>query len=405
MDGDGKAEVIVMASNEYIIYTEPASSRAYQSYLGAYSTSLSFAVGNLDGSGIPQGPMSVTPTTVSLSLQSGQTGTQAVQITNSGTGTLTWTSTVTAGSSWLSIQPTGGTAPTAATLQIDARNLAAGAYTGTVRISGQSGTTNSPQDVTVNLTVTAPPSPLLSVTPTEISLSLESGQSTTRPVQITNTGAGTLTWTASLVQGAPWLSFSPSSGTAPSTLTLTINAVGVQAGQYPGKVRVTAGTGTEQPTGYHGQSDGDRAAVLRDPECRIVDLRSTRNPGTRTVRVTGTGIGWHAGVVPMDSMQRIQAAIAAGRLMAINNGFLVLGDGGEDVPIVDYIDVNPSSSTAVQIDVTLSLVLAKVPYGLNQAAVVFVADGVASPPAVVVRASVLRTQPGASDLYFVPLIE
>ena len=106
----------------------------------------------------------------------------------------------------------------------------------------------------------------------------------------------------------------------------------------------------------------------------------------------------------MDSMQRIQAAIAAGRLMSINNGFLVLGDGGEDVPIVDYIDVNPSSSTAVQIDVTLSLVLARVPDGFNQAAVVFVADGVASPPAVVVRASVLRTLPDASDLYFLPVI-
>ena len=72
---------------------------------------------------------------------------------------------------------------------------------------------------------------------------LESGQSTTRPVQITNTDAGTLAWTASLVEGAPWLSFSPSNGTAPSTLTLTINAVNVQPGQYSGTVRVTAGAG------------------------------------------------------------------------------------------------------------------------------------------------------------------
>ena len=167
VEGDGRDEVIVMASDEYIIYTEPASSTTRQSYVGAYSTSLSFAVGNLDGNGIPQGPrLSVTPTTVSLTLQSGQTGTQAVQITNTGTGTLTWTSTVTQGANWLSIQPTGGTAPTAATLQIDARNLAAGTYTGTVSISGQSGTIDSPQNVTVNLTVTAPPSPRLSVTPT-----------------------------------------------------------------------------------------------------------------------------------------------------------------------------------------------------------------------------------------------
>ena len=98
VDADRRDEVIVMASNEYIIYTEPASSRAYQSYLGTYSTSLSFAVGNLDGGGIQQGPqLSVTPTTVSLTLQTGQTATRAVQIANSGTGTLTWTSSVTQG--------------------------------------------------------------------------------------------------------------------------------------------------------------------------------------------------------------------------------------------------------------------------------------------------------------------
>ena len=406
IEGDGKAEVVVMAFNEYIIYTEPATSTAFQSYPGNYSTSLSFALGNLDGSGISQGPsLAVSPTTVTLSLQSGQTGTQAVQITNSGTGTLTWTSTVTQGATWLSIQPTGGTAPTAATLQIDARNLTAGSYTGTVRISGQSGSSNSPQNVTVNLTVTAPPSPRLSITPTAISLSLESGQSTTRPVQITNTGAGTLAWTASLVEGAPWLSFSPSNGTAPSTLTLTINAVNVQPGQYSGTVRVTAGAGV-----LNSPQDVTVSLTVTAPPFFVTPTAVTWTyipptpPGTRTVTVTGTGISWHAGVVPMDSMQRIQAAIDAGRLLVINGGILALGDGGEDVPIVDYVDVSPSSSTANQTGVTLSLIPANVPYGLNQVAVVFVADGVASPPAVVVRASVLRTLPGASDLYFVPLI-
>ena len=169
IEGDSKDEVIVMADDEYIIYTEPANSRAFQSYPGAYSTSLSFAAADLDGPGIlPEPRLVVTPTTVNFTLQSGQTGTQSVQITNGGSGTLTWTSTVTQGPSWLSIQPTGGTAPTIATLQIDARNLAAGAYTGTVRISGQSGSYNSPQDVTVYLTVNAQPFSFL-VTPAVVS--------------------------------------------------------------------------------------------------------------------------------------------------------------------------------------------------------------------------------------------
>lgn len=402
IDGDGLAEVIVMASNEYIVYTQPSTSRAFQSFPGSYSTSLSFAIGDLGN--VPQGPrLSVTPGTVNLTLQAGQTGTQAIQISNIGTGTLNWTSTVTQGSTWLSLQPTSGTAPTTATLRLDATNLIAGTYTGKVRISGQSGVANSPQEVTVNLTVTTPPAPNLSVNPTQIAVTVESGQSTTRQVQITNTGAGTLNWTASLIEGAPWLSFAPSGGTAPSTLTATINAVNVQPGQYTGRIRITGASG-----------------VLNSPQDVTISLTVTAppfsvtpnavswayippgTPGTRTVTVTGTGISWHAGVVPTESMERVQAAIDAGRQMTINNGFLVLGDGLEDVPIVDFIDISPSSSSANQTGVTLSLVLNRVPYGLSQAAIVFVADQIASPPAVVVRASVLRTQPGATDLTFLP---
>ena len=250
---------------------------------------------------------------------------------------------------------------------------------------------NSPQDVTVNLTVTAPPAQL-SVTPTQITLSVESGQSTTRQVQIANTGGGTLNWTAALVQAAPWLSFSPSSGTAPGVLTVTINAVDVQPGQYTGKVRIAGGAGVQ-----NSPQDVTINLTVTAPPFFVIPTAVSwtyippATPGTRTVTVTGVGISWHAGVVPMDSMQRIQAAIDAGQPLVISDGHLVLGNGGEDVPIVDYIDVSPSSSTANQTGVTLSLVLARVPYGFNQAAVVFVADDVASPPAVVVRASVLRT--------------
>jgi hypothetical protein len=100
----------------------------------------------------------------------------------------------------------------------------------------------------------------------------------------------------------------------------------------------------------------------------------------------------------------VQAALDAGRQMTVENGLLALGDGGEAVPVVDYVDISPSSSTANQTGVTLSLLPERVPYGLNQVAIVFVAVGIADPPAVVVRASILRTQPGAADLRFLPLL-
>jgi hypothetical protein len=79
---------------------------------------------------------------------------------------------------------------------------------------------------------------------------------------------------------------------------------------------------------------------------------------------------------------------------------MIIGEGGnaEGTPVVDWIDVNPVTGVATPggIFVDLTLVLSQVPYGLNSAAVVFVADMVASPPAVVVRASALRTQPNVT---------
>jgi hypothetical protein len=347
----------------------------------------------------------VSPSAVSMTLQSGQSATRTVQVTNTGAGTLNWTATLVSGAPWLSFSPASGTAPSSLILTLNAAGLQPGQYSGLVRVDGGSGTLGSPQDITVTITVTEPPLPQLSVTPTAITLSLEQGQTTTRDVQIANTGAGTLDWTAALVQGAPWLSFSPTSGQAPSTLVLSISAVGVDPGQYVGKVQITGGGGAlNSPQDVTVNLTVTPAPFYATPTSVAWTYIPPTNPGTRTVTVTGVGISWHAGVVPMDQMQRIQAAIDAGLPMSINNGILVINDGGEDVPIVDYIDVNPSSSGANQTGVLLNLVLDRVPYGFSQVAVVFVADGVAMPPAVVVRATVLRTLPNATDLFFLPMI-
>lgn len=303
-DGDGKDEVIVMSLNDYLIYTEPDVSTAAVSYPGSYIDNGNFAVGNLDGPGIPQGPsLAVSPVTVNLNLQAGQGASQAVSITNEGSGTLNWTATVTAGLAWLSVSQEAGTAPANISLTINTNNLTAGNFVGQVVIDGGSGVFNSPQTITVNLTVTAPE---FSVLPNLVS----------------------------------WLF----------------------------------------PQGM--------------------------DPGVRSVKVFGSAIPWHAGVVPQAAADRIEQAMAEGQSIKLVDGRIVIGEGGEDVPIVDWINVNPAVGTAAPggVFVDLSLVLARVPQGFSRAAVVFVADTVASPPAVVVRASVLRTEADLSDLLFMPMV-
>ncbi len=304
VDGDGKDEVIVMSPNEYLIYNQPDVNTNAVSFPGSYSTTGNFAVGNLDGSGFSAGPaLGVSPLTVTLNLQAGQNASQVINIANIGVGTLNWTATVVDGAGWLSMSPAAGTAPSTPQLLVSTGGVAPGSYVGRVRIDGAGGAANSPQIITVNLTVTAPQ---FSVQPSRIS----------------------------------WMYTPPV------------------------------------------------------------------NPGVRTVTLIGQNVAWHAGLVPMPVAAQIEQAIADGKSIRLEDGVLRIGDGVDDTPIVTWININPVSGVAVPggIFVDLTLVLDQLADGVNSAAVVFVADTFASPPAVVVRATAVRTLPNATDLYFLPMI-
>lgn len=308
VDADTRAELVVMASDVYYIYSDPAANTNFTQYPGSYSTTTNFAVANVDGPGIPTGPsLNVTPTSIVWNLQAGQSTSQQVQITNTGgAGTLNWTASVTEGGSWLSINPSSGTAPSNMLVAANTANLTGGTYTGKVRVVGTGSVFNSPVDITVTLTVTAP-------------------QFSVRPANVS------------------W---------------------------------------------YY---------------------RSGSNPGQRVVEVVGPSINWHAGAVPTSMVPLIEEAIAAGTPLRFDGGRLLIGDQPtpEDVPIVEWIDINPTVGTATQSGTTvqLSLVTGQVEYGFTTAAVVFVADQVASPPAVIVRASVLRSLADQSDLTFMPSVQ
>jgi uncharacterized protein (TIGR03437 family) len=64
-------------------------------------------------------------------------------------------------------------------------------------------------------------------------------------IQITNSGSGTLAWTATTSQ--PWLTVSPTSGTAPSTVTVSVAPAGMSAGTYTGNVQITATGASNTP--------------------------------------------------------------------------------------------------------------------------------------------------------------
>ncbi len=133
---------------------------------------------------------------------------------------------------------------------------ASGNFTITVRatniagdgVPGNADTTD--QDfalVVYNATAGGTTSPTIGVSPSSFSFTATAGGANpaNQTLSISNTGGGTLNWTAS--DDATWLTVSPTSGTAPSTATLSVNITGLAAGTYNGTVTVSATGATNTP--------------------------------------------------------------------------------------------------------------------------------------------------------------
>ena len=169
---------------------------------------------------------------------------QSTVISSSGSGTFNWTTsaaTVTGGS-WLSVSPPSGTGTGTITVSTNIAGLAAGTYNGTIQVVS-TGATNTPQTISVILTVTSPPV----IAPTSTALSFISALGANPPTQtltINNSGGGTLgvTVTTTTSSGGNWLTATPGTGTAPLSLTVSAAASTLAAGNYQGTITITGTT-------------------------------------------------------------------------------------------------------------------------------------------------------------------
>ena len=95
-------------------------------------------------------------------------------------------------------------------------------------------------DLVLSTSVSTPPpsAPVLAVSTTSLNFAATRGGSNPAASSVTNTGTGTLTFTAA--SDASWLAVTPASGTAPLTLQITPNISGLAAGTYTGHITVTA---------------------------------------------------------------------------------------------------------------------------------------------------------------------
>jgi uncharacterized protein (TIGR03437 family) len=210
---------------------------------GTQTVPVTLIVGTAAGGNVSVAPTSLTFTgTANGAAPASQTLTVS---SASGSAGITYTATATSSScgNFLSVTPGSGTTQGTLTVSVNPTNLQAGTCNGNITITPTGGSVVS---VPVTFIISTPPT--ISATSTPLSFTFQAGGSTPSPQTISVTGSTSgLTFSASstMLNGnsGNWLSVTPTTGTAPSTVTVSVSPGSLTAGTYNGNVTI-AGTGS-----------------------------------------------------------------------------------------------------------------------------------------------------------------
>ncbi|MDI6793079.1 MAG: thrombospondin type 3 repeat-containing protein, partial [bacterium] len=213
---------------------------------------------------------------------------QTFVVSNTGGGSLSWTASDDAG--WLSVSPASGV-NTTVTVSVDITGLSAGTHTAAITVSDLNAS-NSPQTVSVTLTVSEAP-PTISLDPTSLIFAAAEGDSNPagQTFVVSNTGGGSLNWTAS--DNAGWLSVSPASGVN-TTVTVSIDITGLSAGTHTAAITVSDLNASNSPQTVSVTLTVSEAppAISLDPTSLIFTAtEGGSNPADQTFEVSNTGGG------------------------------------------------------------------------------------------------------------------
>ncbi|MGH7606272.1 MAG: BACON domain-containing protein, partial [Gemmatimonadales bacterium] len=153
-------------------------------------------------------------------VNSGATFSDTVRVNNGGSGPLVWTARN--DRSWVRLGREAGSDPGSIPLTINSSGLPAGTHRDEIVVTAP-GATGSPARIDVTLTIFAPG---LAVSPASIrdTVTLGAPAPRTHALRVTNSGSGSITWSATKRQ--PWVSLSHTGGGAPDDLTVTVTPAG-----------------------------------------------------------------------------------------------------------------------------------------------------------------------------------
>ncbi|HTQ54518.1 MAG TPA: hypothetical protein VMI94_08675 [Bryobacteraceae bacterium] len=183
-------------------------------------------------------PFSISPTTMAFAYtqQGALPSPQTIQVT--GGVAYTASATTTPSASWLSVTPTSGTGNGTLTVSVNPAALAAGTYAGTITVTP---TGSTAQTVAVTLAVSPPAT--LTATPTPLAFAYVAGNPAPASQTLSVSSAGAAVTFTATASSSGWLSVTPTSGTTPAQLTVSVNPANLNQGTYAGTINLVDSSG------------------------------------------------------------------------------------------------------------------------------------------------------------------
>ena len=344
---------------------------------------------------------------------------QAVTIKNAAdTGTFSWTATVLNSPSWVTLNPSSGSAGPggqAMNVTVNPGTLASGSYSATIQVTAsKNGTpiTGTPKNVTISFTVQPP---ALTVSPGSLSFDATAGgpSPASQTLTIGNTGTpGVVNWTASIVESVAWLSLTPGSGATPANVSVSVNSSGLTPGTYTATIRVTAtGGGVTNAPQDIPVTLTMVGPVMDVSESFLMWIQDRSQPvESKLLYVTqhggGAGIHWVAGAIPaglwaqwQDKMQAEPEAFTW-----TGKGWHYAGKAGvAEIESYDWLIINPNQG---QVPSTMQVYFdaATTPVGVNHFTIVVDGGRNTTNRFVGIETIVLMAEPGGLYQVRLPVI-
>ncbi len=328
-------------------------------------TTLSISAGSITAtcSGCPA--MTLNPSSLTFTGQAGGVAPPSQSVTVGTSGTVLSYALVTStasGGNWLTVNAPGGQTGGSFSVTVNPSTLAAGPYSGSVKV--YTAASNSPQTVPITFTVTAPAFSLVATPPSFTFNSVTGGSTPAQSLAVTTSPGSSVPYTAaaSTTDGNPWLSVNPTSGTTGGpSLTVGADPTKVSTGgAYKGTVTLTSTGATNSPLAVPVTFNVTKVAVS-PTSFTFTTSAGGPNPLPQNLSVTSTGpsnIAYSASVTSGSSWLSLNTTSGTTNgtplSVSVNNASLSAGSYNGS------ISITPSGATT-PITVAVSLTVSSAP--------------------------------------------